>query len=472
MECRALSLNFRAMDSGPVGLTWAETRRKLAHMAAFWPAFFLPWMEPWQALGVAFALVLMNLFILPRALPGLYRAEAAGSGALEIILYPAALMACMIAFAPRAEALPAPDLPAWYLPAGAAWFALACVDAFIGFACRLAPGGPALPWNARKPVAAVLLGTLAACLPAWVLAQAVLPPLSAAEWTALALLVAAAALAETAWFGVVDNLVVPFAVCMLIILVPNPLMADPGPMSLSWAWSLVPIAFGLIAWSGRMLTAGGALLGALMASLLILAHPGLFLFLAGFFALANAATRFGYARKQALRIAEARGGRRGAAEVFGAMGIAAWMTPLAHAAGGPGAQGVGSPGAAALLICAAPLIAKTMDTVSSEIGKAAGGRTLSLRSFRTVAAGTEGGVSLAGTVSGLAAAALLAAIVVPLGWGGWREALALTGIALAANVFESYWGEWAARRGLDQGPHANVLMTLCAAVLAWLLWAT
>ena len=74
------------------------------------------------------------------------------------------------------------------------------------------------------------------------------------------------------------------------------------------------------------------MLGGLLALLLMLAEPWLFLFLAGFFALGNAATRAGFARKQARGIAEARGGRRGAAEVFGAMGMAAWMTPLAHLA--------------------------------------------------------------------------------------------------------------------------------------------
>jgi uncharacterized protein (TIGR00297 family) len=215
-----------------------------------------------------------------------------------------------------------------------------------------------------------------------------------------------------------------------------------------------------------LLTAGGAILGALMAFLLMAADPWLFAFLGGFFALGNLATRFGFAHKHAKGIAEARGGRRGAAEVFGAMGIAAWMTPLAHAAK------ASAPGSlhAALLVAVAPLVAKTMDTVSSEIGKAVGGSTLSLKTFRKVPPGSEGGVSLAGTLAGMAAAAGLAAGVVPLGWGSWASVGALSGIALAANVFESYWGEYAARRGLDQGPHTNILMTLVAAVLAWILF--
>jgi len=473
------------MEAGSMGLTWAETRRKLAHMAAFWPAFLLPWMSPIQALAMAFALVLMNMFILPRAAPGLYRDGASGRGALEIILYPAALMACVIAFAgpyATAEGAAAGTWPAmggegkraWYLPAAAAWFALAFVDAFIGFACRLVPKGPSLPWNRRKPALGMLLGALAACLPAWILARWAMPALEPAAWAALGLLLLAAALAETAWFGVADNLIIPFFVCILIPLFPNPLSAAAAFPSLSWIW-IIPAAFGLAAYAGRMLTAGGALLGAVMALLLVLADPWLFVFLGGFFALANAATRFGRARKESLGIAEARRGRRGAAEVFGAMGLAAWMTPLVHLGGRGQEAGIGAPGepgplALALLVCVAPLIAKTMDTVSSEIGKATAGRTISLRSLRLVPPGTEGGVSLAGTLAGLGAAMLIATGILPLGWGGWSEVAALTVIAVAANVFESLWGEWAARKDMNQGPHANVLMTLVAAVLAWMLW--
>ena len=46
----------------------------------------------------------------------------------------------------------------------------------------------------------------------------------------------------------------------------------------------------------------------------------------------------------------------------------------------------------------------------------------------------------------------------------------LVAIALAANVFESLWGEWASRRGIEDGPQTNFLMTLLAAILAWTCW--
>jgi len=414
----------------------------------------------------------MNLFVLPRAAPGLYRAEADGMGSLEIILYPAALCACVAAvgYPPGGE-------PGWYLPLGAAWFALACVDAAIGLCCRVFPGGPPLPWNRRKPVAGVLLGAALAALPALALAHWAAHPQGAGAWMGLWVLFVAAASAETLWFGVADNVVVPFTVCVLAPLIPNPLwpsagagtggyLAGPGSGTGMALLVGIPAAFGLLAWAARLLTPGGALAGTLMAFLLMRAEPWLFAFLAGFFVLGNLATRIAFARKRELGIAEARGGRRGAAEVFGAMGLAAWMTPLVHLARARGGDVTPT-----LLVAVAPLAAKAFDTVSSEIGKAVGGTTISLSRLRAVPAGSEGGVSLAGTLAGLAAAALLCAGIVPLGWGGWGTAGILLAISFIANVFESYWGEYAAGRGLDQGPHANVLMTLLAAVLAWLAFA-
>jgi uncharacterized protein (TIGR00297 family) len=467
----SLSTRTRSANTmSSVRMTWPEGLRKLAHMAAFWPALLLPYLSPAQAMGMAFALVIMNVFILPKAARILYRSEEPGMGALEIVLYPAALMACVAAFGIGG----AMGKPAWYLPAAAAWFGLACVDAFIGIACRIFPNGPAVPWNPRKPVFAVCIGAAAACLPAWLLARWALPEAFAAapasSWPGcgwLLGLVSVCALAETAWFGIADNVVIPFALSLAISLFPTPLAAAdvtgtlPKPLWIA-VWALLAAHFGLASFKGRLLTAGGALLGALLAFVLMLAEPWLFAFLGGFFVLGNVATRFGLKHKQSLGIAEARGGRRGAAEVFGAMGLAAWMTPLVHLSQHK-LHG-------ALLVCIAPLVAKTMDTVSSEIGKALAGRTVSLKSFRMVPPGTEGGVSLGGTLSGLAAAALLALPILALGWGGWEDAAALLVIALLANLFESYWGEWAGRRGMDQGAHTNVLMTLVAAVCAWVWW--
>jgi uncharacterized protein (TIGR00297 family) len=457
-------------DTSLPRLSGAEWSRKLTHIAAFAPAFLLPWLGIGPAILMAVILFLGNAFVLPRAMPFLYRAEEPGAGALEIVLYPAAVLACLLAWSGGAGPRP------WYMPAAAAWFCLAVVDACIGIGCRALRMGPRLPWNARKPAIGAMAGVavagaIAYALAAFLAARNALPTPSPYDWIALAIILGAAGLAETAWFGVADNLVVPFTVCLLAALLPSPLFRghpDPFP----WVTFVIPMVFGVAAYAGRLLTAGGALLGAAMAFALMAAEPRLFLFLGGFFLLANLATRFGYVRKHARGIAEQRGGRRGADQVFGAMGVAAWMTPLVHGVGSRLDTGVPR---SILLICAAPFVAKTMDTVASEIGKAVGGPTISLRTFRGVPPGSEGGVSLAGTLWGLGAAAALSLGVFPLAWPAppgelLRDAGVLVLIAFAANVFESFWGEWAAKRGMDHGPHTNFLMTLFAALAARVLF--
>ena len=472
--------NYRALLPPMNG---SEGLRKLAHMAAFWPALLLPWLTPGQAMGIAFGLVLMNLFILPRFATTLYRSQEPGRGALEIVLYPCAVMTTLAAFGlvqERAAEWVGGGIhtaPAWYLPVAAAWFGLAFVDACIGIACRVVPRGPTFPWNPRKPMLSVGLGVLVACLPAWILVQWAMPAaLASWGWAWLIGLLVLCALAETAWFGIADNIVIPFSLSVAIPFLPSSLLFTTAQMEnlsvLSGDWMmpvatvLIPIGFGIAAYAAGLLTLGGAILGGLLALILILANPWLFAFLCGFFIFGNLATRLGSKNKHAQGIAEPRAGRRGAAEVFGAMGLAVWMTPLIHLARSVSDEIMHH----ALLVCIAPLIAKTMDTVSSEIGKALAGRTWSLSTFRQVKPGTNGAVSLAGTFWGLLAAAGLAMPILALHWGSSKDLGVLLGIALIANLFEAYWKAWAAPRGMDQGAHTNVLMTLVAAILAWVWW--
>jgi uncharacterized membrane protein len=500
------------------GMTGREWLRKAAHGAAFAPALALPWLTPGQALVLAGGLVLFNLLILPRLFPVLFRPDAPGQGALEVLLYPVAVLALIAAYGyPALPTDPIPrDLadaggkPAWYLVPLLAWFALAFVDASMGIGCRLVRRGPVLPWNPRKTLGGTALGFLGAALALFALIhllRLLAQPFDAPSWAAaldptflvkasrathigvvpaLFGFLALAVLAETLWFGIADNLVMPFLLCVLAPLVATPFLAIGGIPEVTWPLLVLPLGFGALSFAQGSLTAGGALLGTLLAFLVMAADPWLFAWLGGFFVLAVSATRFRFAGKAARKVSEGKDGRRGAAQVFGAMGAAAWMTPLVHLAESAGAgyagasatagaaPGSADPTAAAvhgtLLVCAAPFVAKVMDTVSSEMGKAIGGTTISLRSFRPVTPGAEGGVSLAGTLWGLAAALLLSLLVLPLGWGGFGDVGLLVGIALLANLFESYWGEWAARRGLDDGPQTNFLMTLFAALLAWVVW--
>lgn len=172
---------------------------------------------------------------------------------------------------------------------------------------------------------------------------------------------------------------------------------------------LICAGFGLVVWSVRAATPAAALTGFVLTSCIYLGtvdqpagkwfHTALLCGLA-LFLLAFGATRFRRAKKEQQEIAESRQGR-GAAQVIANMGAAALLGSLAVALSSVSTRVLLSIGIAAALGEAAT------DTVSSEIGQAAGGTPRLLTSFKPVPPGTDGAVSVVGTISGLAAAAVI-----------------------------------------------------------------
>lgn len=115
-------------------------------------------------------------------------------------------------------------------------------------------------------------------------------------------------------------------------------------------------------------------------------------------------TKVGKAEKESLGIAEGRGGSRGPENVWGSAAAGALCA-------------VGSvllpQGALTLKVgYVASLATKLSDTFASEIGKAFGKTTYLITSFKQVPRGTEGAVSLEGTLAGVAGSLIIAL-------GGW-----------------------------------------------------
>ncbi|XP_042418391.1 protein VTE6, chloroplastic-like isoform X2 [Zingiber officinale] len=138
--------------------------------------------------------------------------------------------------------------------------------------------------------------------------------------------------------------------------------------------------------------------------------PSGFLIVAAYFAIATAATKLKIAQKEALGIAEKRGGRRGPGSVVGSSASACVCALLSinNMCGALFARFW-------QLGFVACFCTKLTDTVSSEIGKAYGKTTYLATTFKVVPRGTEGAVSIEGTVSGVAASIVLAGIAYSMG---------------------------------------------------------
>lgn len=218
---------------------------------------------------------------------------------------------------------------------------------------------------------------------------------------------------------------------------------------------LVPGAFAVLAYVLGMVSRSGALGGfAVAAAVYAGLGPRGFAVLALFVVGGSALTRLGYRRKERGGTAQEHGGRRGAKNALANCGVAV-ACALLYAA---------YPSEALAAAFVASLGAAFADTAESEVGQLSRRSPRLITTLREVPPGTDGAVSLSGTLAGLAAAALTAALGLALGLvGGLGAALMVAFAAFFGTVADSLLGALAPRLGNEL---TNVSCTLVAAVLA------
>lgn len=257
-----------------------------------------------------------------------------------------------------------------------------------------------------------------------------------------------------------------------------------------WAVQAAPVAvwtvglsllLGIVAWKLRSATFGAAASGAAITASLMFSTATVpylpwktaLLPMVAVMVLTSISTRMGRARKERLGTAEDRSGRT-ASQVAANLGAAALLSSelvqssmidsrwFPYSALEP--TSLFTVGLAALAEAAA-------DTVSSELGQVLSGRPRMMTTLRRAEPGTDGAISLGGTLAGVVAAAIVAA----------AGSLALSGglpmlvVSLAGGVFglffDSLLGATLERRGWINNDAVNFLSTLSAAACALVLLA-
>ena len=225
---------------------------------------------------------------------------------------------------------------------------------------------------------------------------------------------------------------------------------------------LLTLAFALAARLSRSVTPSGTIAGAVLAFILYLGGgPGMFAALITVFILASATTRVGYWRKHRLGLAEQREGR-GASQVLANISVASAMAVLALVAEHPEGW---------LIAAVAALAEAAADTASSEFGQAIGRRAYLITDFSQVPIGTDGGISMWGTLAGAVAALIVSGVAtvmraIPLHWF-----LPVAGIAVLGMFVDSLLGALFERRDLLNNDAVNFTSTAVSALIAVLLYA-
>lgn len=162
--------------------------------------------------------------------------------------------------------------------------------------------------------------------------------------------------------------------------------------------------------------------------------PG-FLLVATYFVIGTAVTKVKMAQKEAQGVAEKRRGRRGPGSVIGSSAAGCVCALLSI-------YGIGGKRLSHLwqLGFVASFCTKLSDTASSEIGKAFGKTTYLVTTFKIVPRGTEGAVSVEGTIAGLLASILLAFVGYVIGQINITEAVICVLASQIANLGESVIG--------------------------------
>ncbi|AFZ30553.1 protein of unknown function DUF92 transmembrane [Gloeocapsa sp. PCC 7428] len=227
-------------------------------------------------------------------------------------------------------------------------------------------------------------------------------------------------------------------------IVPKKLLTPAG---LFHAWVLGVLIWGTLSWQGYVVV--------------------MFYFLVG-----SAVTRLGMAQKEAAGIAEKRSGARGPENVWGSAltGTLCALGTLVVSA----SKGDRFIASLLLLGYVASFSTKLSDTCASEVGKAYGKRTFLITNLQPVPRGTEGAVSLEGTLAGVVASGAIAFV----GWGvGLIDLLGVLLCIMAAFIatnLESVIGatlqnkfDWLTNELVNV---LNTFIGAIAAILLALLW--
>jgi uncharacterized protein (TIGR00297 family) len=369
-----------------------ETLRKSIHIAVGFGAIVLKYVTWQMAAVIALVSTIGNALLLHRLVgKGVARHERGWDAG--IVLYPFCVLILILLFQQHAVFIAIP------------WVILGFGDGFATLVGQRFPIRP-LPWNREKSIGGsltfVIAGSAAAVAAAYFF-----------HYDRIEIAIAAAvvaAIAESLPLHVNDNIVVPFAAAVTLAVFGT--AALPFEEPIMWGWIAANTVLAIAGYALHSVNLSGLIAGWILGTIIIIGGgSALYLPLMAFFIIGTLVTKLGYKRKSTAGLAQEGGGRRGASHAFANAGVAALCAIAVW-------RGLS---VLPLLMGVTALATAACDTTGSEIGQLFGRRAFLATTFRRVEPGTEGALSIEGTLAGIFAAA----------------AVAITGVAATIHHYRS-----------------------------------
>ncbi len=442
--------------------TTNELLRKSLHIAFGFGAFALKWLSWEVAALVCVVAIVSNWLVLHRLVGRTVSRHERGYDA-GIVLYPVAVLLLILVFRHQLHF------------AAIGWALLAFGDGVATLAGK-AMGGAKLPWNRDKSWA----GLLAFFLAGYAMSLAVAYWLDYRAPVVVLMAALAAAITESLALGIDDNLTVPFAAAVALVIAGIEVIQPFSIWPQTTTWLIVNGVLAIAGYFARSVSFSGAIGGWVLGAIIILgAGWPLYVALLAFFVLGTAATKLGYARKAQLGLAQEGGGRRGFSHAFSNAGVAAICAIAVSRLGRSMHDSTVEIELLPMFMGIAALATAAADTTASEIGQLLGRRAFLPLTLRRVPVGTEGAISVEGTLAGagagflvsLAGVAAVGRLFGDLAPFAWDMVLLLTLCAFAGSYLESVAGSWNRKR---MKPVPNGVLNFCntaaGALLLYFAW--
>ena len=252
---------------------------------------------------------------------------------------------------------------------------------------------------------------------------------------------------------------VPFGSCMVMWLFSfdYPLPATGRILMIC----LFALALGIGAYYARAADSDAVLSATIICLLVILfAGPAWFALLLAFYLLGGGFTKYGYAYKHKLGIAQSKGGVRGYKNVYSNS-----LVPLAMAI----CYGIYGSDMFVFAFIGAVATANG-DTLASEIGQTSKSKPRMITTMQVTEVGVDGGITPLGEAAALAGSIIIGLLAAATGMTGGYGVLAGTIAGLMGTNFDSLLGATLQQRGYLTNNGVNLFATLFGALIGAFFW--